>query len=244
MRRSAESLWVDNKMISCLARLRYLAGKITVVAVVLALCAATAVTAGWRSFAAYRSLAAEPVRSVRFVLEPISPESAGVDFGPIEAALARARTNSAGDILIDANTASALAAAAATLPATVSTQAMARVQFLVRKEFPGKSGAQLAALLRDYHRYKDIESRTLGPPPAHADLATAIARFHETVALRQRYFGKMRAQALFGKQQALAAYLLELRRIEADTSLTDAERRKRQQTLRKDYDARNRADAE
>lgn len=166
-----------------------------------------------------------------------------VDFWAAEMALARIARDEHGDPRLDAATEALLSAAVAALPASPTPQSDERIALLMRKSFPGSAQAGLAVLFDEYRRYRaaEIEQRETQPSPR--DLADEIAGFEATVALRQRYFGKQRAQALFGRQQALTRHLFALRRLEADPALSEAAREQQRRTLQTEYEQRVRDSA-
>jgi len=173
------------------------------------------------------------------VMEPEQISSSQLaDFVPVETALARIGRDAQGDPRLNAATESALSNVMTALPEAMRPQALERFDWLVHKSFPGTAGAELALLVRDYHRYRQAEltdRRALASP---RDLDAEIEQFASTVALRKRYFGAARADLLFGRQQALASHLFDLRRLEATPGLSEQAREMQRRALQADYEKR------
>ena len=172
-----------------------------------------------------------------FARKRLSPAQR-VAFGGVEAALAKVQFDTDGNPLLTAETEAALAGATDALPPNFTPEAAARVRFLILKGAPGSRGERLVRLFEDYFRYTEIARRELGSPTGADGLETELDRFEKTVALRKRHFGAVRASQLFGKQEALAAHILALRRLEADVNLSPTEREAKTRELKAAYETR------
>lgn len=173
--------------------------------------------------------------------ESLSPIRSPPGFGRVETVLARIKFNARGNPRLNAKTESALAEAMTALPGTMRSAAFKRVQFLVHKSFPGTADDELALLFRDYYRYRQAELGERNAQARPRDLDAEIDRFERTVALRKHYFGATRAEMLFGRQQALARYLFNIRQLEKTPGLSNEVREAKRRALQTEYEKRIRA---
>jgi hypothetical protein len=173
--------------------------------------------------------AANRQRALKIEPDVLLPEQRALLFTEAELALAEIATSPSGDPVLDLATEAALSKAAGVVPTDAPGPVLQRARVLVGKAFPGHTGQQLATLLERYAGYRDALQRA-APTPADNDLAAEFATLATAKELQARYFGAD-AAALFGEQNTLTHYMLELRRLQADTSLDEQSRNVRLRAL-------------
>lgn len=189
--------------------------------------------------------------------DALSPEARSIGFLRIEEALASLAVDGlqsdtqhhpaplqSDSVIPDSpELAQALIAATSELPADLPPDALERAQFLIRQMFPPATGESLAKSFAEFHAYRQLENQT---PSAISDASTGAApgvdaessTLRARVALRRAFFGTVRADRLFGEEHALTAYILALRRIDADAMLGEAEKEQRRAELQRLYERR------
>lgn len=169
--------------------------------------------------------------------QPISSTQWPIDFEIIESQFSRFSVNEAGELPLNATMATALQQAFLQLPAAPE-ELLDRVAVLLRKSFPGQKGAQLSALFRNYARYEQARSMsTAADSQEHSrgSADAAIAALNTSVELQYKFLGKQTALKLFGKQNAMTAYLLARRQVRADAALSQSDKQERLHALRQAY---------
>lgn len=146
-----------------------------------------------------------------------------VRFVEVERALETLPIEPDGTLTIDSRVESALAQATTHLPPErpLPEIALQRHDFLIRKALPGAAGATFADLFTTYVAYRQAAAPWLIGAAALADEADRLVRLH---ALRRAHFAAPIADALFGKEEHLAQYMLALRRLEQDSTLSASEK--------------------
>jgi hypothetical protein len=97
---------------------------------------------------------------------------------------------------------------------------------------PAAARAQAAELLDQYDTYQQAQKQAYPPGVAPATEEAALAELEGLHALRAAHFGPVVARALYGEEEAVSRYLVELMRQEKDQSLTMEEKAERAQRLR------------
>lgn len=159
---------------------------------------------------------------------PISPQQWSFDFEGILTQLQTLTVDESGDLHLDSRAATVLEQASLQLGAQAPEASLERASLLIRKSFPEESGDQLAHL---FERYVQFEG-------AKAQLAAAVSEQHGrgstraaavllegSIDLQRDHFGEDAADALYGRQNALADYLLRRRQIREDASLSESDKR-------------------
>jgi hypothetical protein len=165
------------------------------------------------------ALLSQPESTATVTAPEFSATEMPVDFGTVEALLAKVGLEQNGirlDSALDAALTSVVDAQADWTPSLHT-----RWQTLLAKSWPRPAAEQLMQLLSAYRAYRLAESRLPSfADPAAPTLNEELRRFDAVAALRQRYFAPATASKLFGAQQELARYTLALRQLEADGSLS------------------------
>jgi hypothetical protein len=211
------------------------------VALLAALTVATAVIAsrGWAP-SVIQPLTPSSTRTSQSSPETLSDDERAVNFLRIEEAFAGIRDDAQsnnGPALLQA-----LQASTADVPLDISSATMERMQFLIRRQLPGSLGDTIATRFESFYEYRRIEPMEIGSMPMIDDMARELEFLNQKVALRRKYFGNEEADWLFAEEHALAYYILALRKLDADSTLSDAERERQRTELQANYDAGRQSD--
>ena len=177
-------------------------------------------------------------RAPRAPASPAAPGAAGArpESAPVPASLRDSEVD--GALIVDADgrfvpTPSALALFDYYLSATgeePGAQLRARIVAEIDRRLAGPAASEAIAFLDRYLAYRADAARTVADErvAASADLERRLQWIRE---LRRKHFGAELAAALFGDVERATELALEQRRIAADASLSDAEKRARLDAL-------------
>jgi hypothetical protein len=142
----------------------------------------------------------------------------------LERALERVSLSDDTRLIIDASLESALAQSLAEIPPDrrLPFEAMNRYRLLIEKTLPHPAGSEFFELFARYAAYRSAAGELLFPRESET-LEQETARWAKLRALRREHF-PAEADALFGREEALAEHMLTVRRIEADDTLTDTQK--------------------
>lgn len=158
----------------------------------------------------------QPVVVSRQYPQLISPRQWHFDFQEAEEILGRLEHDPGQGLSLNRHTTAILQRAVATLPDTLGQDAIERAGFLAGLGFPSaRVGDQAARLFTAMIRYQ----QALRQEPKSNRRESAQARFEDTVALQNHYFGGDAAQQLFAHQRQLRRYLIERRELQEDPAL-------------------------
>lgn len=162
----------------------------------------------------------------------ISPQQWHFEFQEAETILGRLDHDSGQGLILNRHTTDILRRAAATLPDTMSQEAIERAGFLAGHGFPSaRVGDQAARLFTAMIRYQ----QALRQEPKSNRSESARARFENTVALQNHYFGGDAAQQLFAHQRRLRQYLIARRQLQDDPDLSEDQREQALKALSKEF---------
>lgn len=155
----------------------------------------------------------------KFSQTPVPDEFAELDFTNAEAAWSGLTIDSQGNLQIDALTETALIDAMALMQGQASELPVARMAFLLEKQFGATASQQIMELLAALQNYREAEQRwwvengSSNPPP-HAEL----------FRLQDALLGETLAEKMFSEQRRLVNMMLASQRIRNDDSLTQTEK--------------------
>jgi hypothetical protein len=155
----------------------------------------------------------------KFSQTPVPDGFDELDFTNAEAAWSGLTIDSQGNLQIDALTETALIDAMVLMQGQASGLPMARMAFLLEKQFGAAASQQVMELLPVLKDYKEAEQRwwvengSRNPPP-HAEL----------FRLQDELLGETLAKKMFSEQRRLVNMMLASQRIRNDDSLTQTEK--------------------
>ena len=135
-----------------------------------------------------------------------------------------------GNIVIDDKVREALERAFFSPQRRMDSDDLEKIQDLIRIELPGIAGEQTAQIVADYQRYQKAKHH-LNATAAVTDTTSALYQFEQIVALREAHLGVELSQQLYGQEHANTKFLLDSMQIQADSSLSDNEKKYRQSQL-------------
>ena len=192
---------------------------------------------------AQREQTAQASKGETYLASPTLRPSERVQFASVERALEKLPINTNGEFVIDSHTEAVLAEATANFPLTAAIEPLtaARHQFLIRKALPLAAGNRFAELFESYIRYRRAAVGIATQQSASSRLADERQRLSELHALRQAHFGESIAAALFGKEEALLEYMLELRELDQRADLAETDKQQARATLQSAFEAKSAA---
>jgi len=150
----------------------------------------------------------------------------------IYTALHAVKLNEDGDIIIDHDALNALNAALDPSKLKLDDEALEELQDLIRTGLPGIAGEQTAQIVADYYQYLGAKSdfNTLYETRNNTDrdIDNYEMQYNELLALRALYLGAEVADQLFATANANSRYMFDSMKLEADTSLNEAEKKQQQ----------------
>jgi Proteobacterial lipase chaperone protein len=155
----------------------------------------------------------------KFSQTPVPDVFDELDFTMAEAAWSGLTIDSQGNLKIDALTETALVDAMALMQGQTSELSMARMAFLLEKQFGATASEQIMELVPILTNYKEAEKRwweengSKNPPP-HAEL----------FQLQDELLGETLAKKMFSEQRRLVNMMLASHQIRTDASLTQTEK--------------------
>jgi len=177
--------------------------------------------------------------------EYLSSRQWSFDFDVVEEKLSAVPVDGQGNLVISSQTPEFLQKILTSLDPQLSDENRQRAFFLMEKSVGGAAGMQLADLALRYSQYikqldqlKQEANSVLAAMHAEgSDLSRDEMLHQQSLVLQHQIFGLDITQAMFGRKQVLADYLFARRRIQADKALSDAEKSKHMEQLKKTYDA-------
>ena len=124
------------------------------------------------------------------------------------------------------------------LPKNLSAASLQRIQFLITKGFPDDIGHPLAKVTIAFYQLQSTTDTHTEHKPAdlpkheYTQLADKMLAFKNKADRQDHFLGKDVAHQLFGKQRAIAYYLLQRRAIKEDTQLSSEQKIKQLKSLK------------
>jgi len=141
-------------------------------------------------------------------------------------ALQSVKLDENGDVVIDHDAMKALDETLAYDGLKLDSQALSDLQDLIKLGLPGKAGEQTAQVVGDYYQLLGAQKEFLSLYSETGNLDDYRTQYEELSALRELYLGSEVAAKLFEVSNADARYMYESMTLEANTSLTDNEKKK------------------
>lgn len=178
--------------------------------------------------------------------DPISSRKWSFNFEEVETQLATVVADSNGHLVITERTPEILEKILVSLDTKVAAHEQERVVMLIRKSVGGDAGRKLAELIFQYSQYQEEYRLAEESMQAGTDsmLENASSTFKDetwhqkTTDMQSWIFGPTTAQAMFGRKHVLAEYLFQRRRVQSDPAMSEAEKNRRLEQLRQQYDDR------
>ena len=136
-----------------------------------------------------------------------------------------------GKLIVNDNTKSALDVLLAELPPGPGPADLEKLRTTLLEDLSPDVVGKITTLIQTYLEYRKAES-ALAAEAQPENAIDAKEEFSKTMALRRKFFDLDTAQGLFGVQEALASYDIEVMRIQADAKLSADQKSRHIKVLR------------
>lgn len=154
-------------------------------------------------------------------------------------ALQSVKLDENGDIIIDNDALDALIAALDHSQIKLDAEALEALKDLIKKGLPGNAGEETAQIVADFYQYLGAEREFNALYEPLNDETQSIedyeTQYNELVALRSVYLGDDVANQLFATVNANSRYMFDSMKLEADTNLSDKEKKAQQAKFIEDH---------
>jgi len=166
---------------------------------------------------------------------PIMSKHWDFDYWPIEMIIKAIKVNAAEQLILDDGMAGILLSIMSSLPGDLNPENLFRLQTLIKKNIPGVAGQEFSDLVLNYYRYHEV-LQSWNETQNSTELSnTSEERFRQSLKIMDEWIGENKRRAIFARQHALSEYLFQRRRINANTSLSQAEKKSILSELEKDF---------
>lgn len=111
-------------------------------------------------------------------------------------------------------------------------EALEKLKDLIRKGLPGDAGEQTAQIVGDYYQFlgakNEFNALYETQDPEGKSIEDYEAQYNELKSLRELYLGADVSEKLFASSDANSRYMFESKKLEADNSLSDEEKKQAQ----------------
>ena len=147
-------------------------------------------------------------------------------------ALHDVKLDSNGDIILDDDALNALNKALDFNEIKLDGEAIEKLKDLIRKGLPGEAGEQTAQIVSDYYQYlgakNEFNALYETNDASGQDIESYETQYNELQALRELYLGAEVAGQLFATTNANSRYMFDSKKLEANDSLSDEEKKQLQ----------------
>jgi lipase chaperone LimK len=150
-------------------------------------------------------------------------------------ALQAVKIDSAGSIILDDDALNALNTALDHDEMQLDSEAIGELQTIIKNGLPGAAGEQTAQIVADYYQYlgaKNEFNEVYEPTNDESQyIENYESQYEELTSLRELYLGSEVSSKLFAISDANARYMFETKKLEANTSLSEEEKKQEQAKL-------------
>ncbi len=150
-------------------------------------------------------------------------------------ALRAVKIDAAGSIILDDDALNALNIALDHDEMQLDSEAIGELQTIIKNGLPGLAGEQIAHIVADYYQYLGAKSEFNSVyEPTNGEgqyIENYESQYEELSSLRELYLGSEVSSKLFAVSDANARYMFETKKLEADTSLSEEEKKEEQAKL-------------
>jgi len=164
--------------------------------------------------------------------ELISAHHWQFNYEATEKILLKMKQKKTGELVFNENTAKVLKQAVSELPIKMEKDELQRVEFLVTKGFPGKTGQQLAIVLTQFYHFQQASNIAHSSINIKKNKHNKELSFQQTVLRQERYLGKDMTRQLFGRQNALTHYLYARQHINENSNLNQIQKQQQLTALK------------
>lgn len=169
--------------------------------------------------------------------EQVREEEPGVPFEleQVAYALSRVDVDENGDIVINETAQTVLEQAFFDARATMNEQQLEELKTMIEAGLGGQAGAQAVEIAEKFYRYSNAFREVSDTLAVRGDPGSLRDDYEQITRLRRTHLGPDLAEKLYGKEEQLTRYTLEVMELQADKDLTPEQLSEKQQELASRY---------
>ncbi|SFR76514.1 lipase chaperone protein [Marinobacter daqiaonensis] len=163
--------------------------------------------------------------------------SLDIPFGleQIAIALSRVEIGEDGQVVINENAQTILEQAFLDAGPQMNEEQLAQLKTLIAAGLEGPAGEQAVDIAEKFFRYSNAFKEISDTLAVRADPASLKDDYEQVARLRRTHLGPELAEQLYGREEKLTRYTLEVMEIQADPNLTPEQREEKRQALASEY---------
>ena len=158
-----------------------------------------------------------------------------IGYAEVESALAMAKLDVYGQLILDDSARASLNLVVSRLPAKLSDTEIQNIQNLIKQAMPGTAGEQVAQVLGDYYQLKQAEKSWFENGMQANSPDAALQQLNEMVNMRREYLGEDVANQLFSKQHKQALFSLKRASLNQRSDLTELQKQDKINFLEQEF---------
>jgi len=158
-----------------------------------------------------------------------------IGYAEVESALAMAKLDVYGQLILDDSARASLNLVVSRLPAKLSDTEIENIQNLIKQAMPGTAGEQVAQVLGDYYQLKQAEKSWFENGMQANSPDAALQQLNEMVNMRREYLGEDVANQLFSKQHKQALFSLKRASLNQKSDLTELQKQDKVNLLEQEF---------
>lgn len=150
-------------------------------------------------------------------------------------ALSRVEVDENGDIVLNEAAQAVLEQAFLDARAIMNEQQLAELKTMIEAGLEGQAGAQAVEIAEKFYRYSNAFREIFDTLAVRGDPRSLRNDYEQVARLRRTHLGPELAEELYGREEQMTRYTIEVMAIQADTDLTPEQRSEKQQELAARY---------
>lgn len=158
------------------------------------------------------------------------------DLEQVAYALSRVDVDESGDIVINEAAQTVLEQAFFDARTTMNEQQLEELKTMIEAGLGGQAGAQAVEIAEKFYRYSNAFREVSDTLAVRGDPGSLRDDYEQITRLRRTHLGPELAEKLYGKEEQLTRYTLEVMELQADEDLTPEQLSEKQQELASRYE--------
>lgn len=150
-------------------------------------------------------------------------------------ALSRVELDENGDIVLNESAQMVLEQAFMDSGTTMDEQQLEELKTMIETGLGGQAGEQAVQITEKFYRYSNAFQEISDTLAVRGDPQSLRNDYEQIARLRRTHLGPELADQLYGREEQLTRYTLEVMALQADPDLTPEQRKEKQQELASDY---------
>ncbi|GGY70348.1 lipase secretion chaperone [Marinobacter zhanjiangensis] len=150
-------------------------------------------------------------------------------------ALSRVELDENGDIVLNESAQMVLEQAFMDSGTTLNEQQLEELKTMIEAGLGGQAGEQAVQITEKFYRYSNAFREISDTLAVRGDPQSLRNDYDQIARLRRTHLGPELADQLYGREEQLTRYTLEVMALQADPDLTPEQRKEKQQELASDY---------